>query len=104
MAKVKNIDSTNFDEEVLNFNGKVIVDLWAAWCAPCRMIAPVIEALSEEFPEVKFVKINVDDNQDTAAKYGVSSIPTILAFENGTMYKRSVGFKPADLLKQDLDL
>ena len=76
----------------------VLVDFWASWCGPCRMLAPVIEELAGELTDAKIGKINVDEEPDLAKKYGVMSIPTVIAFKNGEEVGRSVGFKPKNAL------
>ncbi len=81
-----------FEKEVLRSSTPVFVDLWAAWCGPCKMYGPVVEEVSEKFSgKVKFVKVNVDDNEDIAAKYGVQSIPTSLLIEGGKVKATTVG-------------
>lgn len=87
------VDSSNFDEEVLKSNKLVVVDFWASWCPPCQMFAPVFEKVSIEFPNVKFVKCNVDESQDIATKYDVMSIPTVIFFYNGEEVGRIIGFR-----------
>lgn len=82
----------NFDEEVLKSDRPVLVDLWATWCGPCRMLAPTIEKIANEHPEIKVCKVNVDEESDIAIRYHVSAIPTVLAFKNGQLAGRSVGF------------
>ena len=83
----------NFEAEVLKSEGKVLVDFWATWCGPCKMIAPVIEELAGEVPDVKIGKVDVDAEGELAVRYGVMSIPTIVLFENGAEKTRSVGFQ-----------
>ena len=82
--------------------GKVLIDCYAPWCGPCRMLAPIIEEIAKEESDVKFYKLNVDDNPDTSMKYGIMSIPTILIFENGELKEQSVGFKDKNELKEIL--
>ena len=82
----------NFTEEVLKSDKPVLVDFWASWCGPCRMFAPIIDAVAEEYPnEVKVGKINVDEENELAQQYRVASIPTLIMFQNGEAVKRSVG-------------
>lgn len=91
------VNSANFESVVLNSDKPVLVDFWATWCGPCKMIAPVIEQLSEELEaKVTVVKLDVDESPDVAGKYGVMSIPTLLVFENGKETKRAVGFQPKE--------
>ncbi|WP_422446543.1 thioredoxin [Thermoanaerobacterium sp. DL9XJH110] len=85
----------NFDREVIQAEGKVLVDMWAPWCGPCRMMGPVIDEIAEEYEgTLKVGKLNVDENPDTAARYGVMSIPTLLVFENGQLVNKMIGFRP----------
>ena len=100
---VKQINASNFDEEVLKAEGLVVVDLYADWCGPCKMMGPVLESLSEDYEDVKFAKLNVDDNPDIAAKYGVQSIPNFLFIKNGEVVDKQVGAaaKPAIAAKLD---
>ena len=89
---VLKFDEGNFEEEVLKANGKVLVDFYADWCGPCRMMSPIIDEIAEEMAEtVKVGKINVDNNQELAIKYDVMSIPTIMVFENGNPIKTFIG-------------
>ena len=99
---VKAVDQAEFDE--LLASGKTLVcDFWASWCGPCRMLAPVMEAVSEEFTEAEFIKVNVDENDELAARYGVMSIPFVAIFENGKLKARSVGYLPEESMKEFLD-
>lgn len=97
------INESNFEAEVLNSEVPVLVDMWATWCGPCRMLAPIIKEIAEEHPEIKVAKIDVDENQELAVRYGVSSIPTLLVFKNGRVVNKSIGVMPKarvlDLLK-----
>ena len=88
------VSENNFVNEVVEYNGKVLVDFYADWCGPCKMLAPVLEEIEKERTDVKVVKVNVDECPSIAAKYGVMSIPTLLVFENGSMKNQSVGFRP----------
>ena len=91
---VLKITSENFNEEVLNSKGKVLIDFYADWCGPCKMMSPIIDQIAEETNEdVKVGKINVDDNQDLAMKYNVMSIPTIMVIKNGQVLKTFVGVR-----------
>ena len=88
------ITDSNFDEIVMKSDKPVLVDFWAVWCGPCRMLGPVIDQLGSELTDVKVCKIDVDANQDLAAKYKVETIPTLVVFEGGKEVKRSVGVQP----------
>ena len=94
MIMLIKVTEDNFEEEVLKSDKRVVVDFNADWCGPCRMLAPVVEQLSNEHPEVKFASVNVDDCGEKAAEYGINSIPCLIAFEKGEEIKRSLGFKP----------
>jgi len=102
--KVILVTETDFDSAVLRSAVPVFVDFYADWCGPCNMIAPTIEALSEEYEgKVKFVKINVDNNQQLAMKYDIMSIPTGMLFENGTVKDSLIGAYPASTYRQRID-
>lgn len=92
----------NFQQEVIEAEGKVLVDFWAPWCGPCQMMGPVIDEIAAEYGDsIKVGKLNVDENPDTAAKYQIMSIPTLLVFENGKVVNQMVGFRQkADLLAE----
>lgn len=99
------ITKDNFESEVLKAEGKVLVDFWATWCGPCKMIAPVIEEIANEFEgRVKVGKINVDNEPELSIKYQVMSIPTIMIFENGEVVQKAVGYRDKDELIDLLNL
>ena len=98
------ITDTNFDELVLQSKNLVLVDFWAEWCGPCRMVTPIIEELSTEYKEnVTIGKIDVDNNPDTCSKYGIRNIPTILFFKNGEIVDKQVGAAPKNTLTSKID-
>lgn len=93
--KVKQIKDTTFDEEVLESSKPVLVDFWAPWCGPCRMVAPVIDEIADEYSEIiKVVKVNTDENPSTAAYYSIRSIPTLLIFNHGSIVDTIIGAIP----------
>ena len=99
MAEIT-LTKNNFEEEVIRSELPVLVDFWATWCGPCRMLAPIIEEISEERKDIKVGKINVDDEPALAAKYGIEAIPSVFVFKNGEVAAKSVGYRQkADLLK-----
>ncbi|MBZ9689417.1 thioredoxin [Clostridium estertheticum] len=98
---IKEVNDKNFDEEIGNSENIVVVDFWAPWCGPCRMLSPVIEELAKEMgKEVKFAKVNVDENPMISSKYRIASIPTVMVFSKDTVKDTMVGFRPkADIKK-----
>ena len=97
----KKITDTSFESDVLKADGPVLVDFWAEWCGPCRMIGPALEELSEELGEkVTITKINIDENPETPGKYGVRGIPTMILFKNGAEAAKQVGALPKGAIKQ----
>jgi len=104
MSKPADVTDGTFETEVLKSDKPVLVDFWAPWCGPCRMVAPVVEELSEEYgAQVKFLKLNTDDNLNTASTYGIRSIPTLLMFKGGQPVDQIIGFRPKGDLKRVID-
>ena len=104
MAHPTDTSDATFESDVLNSDVPVLVDFWAPWCGPCRMVAPVVEELSTEYDgKVKFVKLNTDDNPLIASKFGIRSIPTLLVFKGGEVADQVVGFRPKSELVKHLD-
>ncbi len=101
-GNVLELNGENFVREVLEEEGPVLVDFWAPWCNPCRMMAPVLEEVSQEWAgKIKVCKINVDENMDLARKYEIQSIPTLVLFEKGEAVKRIVGARPKSALEEE---
>lgn len=98
------ITDGNFEQEVMQSDVPVLVDFWAVWCGPCRMVAPVVEELSNEYAgKIKVGKMNVDENRDTPGKYGIMSIPTLMIFKGGEMVDKLVGAVPKNQIAAKLD-
>ncbi len=102
-GQINDVSDTNFQAEVIEAPEPVLVDFWAPWCGPCRVVAPVLEEIASERSDVRIVKLNVDDNQQTAAKYGVMSIPTMILFKHGQPAETIVGALPKPRLVQQLE-
>jgi thioredoxin len=104
MAKPVAVTEQTFEHEVLKSDLPVLVDFWAAWCGPCRMVAPIVEELAGEYAgRLKVTKVDVDDNQNLAMRYSIMSIPTLGVFRGGQMIERIVGYMPKQELKRRLD-
>ena len=97
------VTDTNFQAEVVEAAEAVLVDFWAPWCGPCRIVAPHLEELNDERQDMRVVKLNVDDNPETAARYNVMSIPTLLLFKNGQVAHQIIGALPKNRLVQELE-
>ena len=99
MAVIK-LTKDNFDQEVMQSDKPVLIDFYADWCGPCKMMGPVVEEVSNEMPEIKVCKINIDEEMDLAQRYGVMSIPTLMVFKNGAIANKSVGLKPKTAVEE----
>jgi thioredoxin 1 len=101
MSSALQVDSASFDTEVIQSESPVLVDFWAPWCGPCKMISPIVEELAEEFSgQIKVAKVNVDNNQELAARFGIRGIPTVMIFKGGEKVASFVGLKPKEELAQ----
>jgi thioredoxin 1 len=100
---IKDIKTDEYSEEVVNDGGLVLVDFWATWCGPCRMVAPILSELAEEYAEqLKIVKVNADEEPELLDRFNISSIPTILVYYNGEVVKTIIGAKPKPALLKDI--
>jgi thioredoxin 1 len=102
-GKLHDVTDDNFKSEVLEADGPVLVDFWAPWCGPCRVVHPVLEEIDSERENLKIVSVNVDENQQTAAQYEVLSIPTLILFKDGAIAKKVIGAMPKRRLEAELE-
>jgi thioredoxin 1 len=102
-GKLPDVTDATFQSEVLEADGAVLVDFWAPWCGPCRVVHPILEEMAAEREELRVVSLNVDDNQQTAARYEVLSIPTLILFKGGQEAKRVIGAMPKRRLESELE-
>ena len=93
---ITTITKDNFENEIIKADKPVLVDFWASWCGPCRMLGPTIDEIAEEHPEIKVCKINIDDEAELAIRHGVMSVPTLMIFKNGEIAQTAVGVRPKD--------
>ena len=104
MSNVADIKDENFESEVVNSSIPVVVDFWATWCGPCRKLSPVLDEISQNYEDrVKFVKVNVEENVDTAKKYSISGLPSLLVFKNGEAIERMTGLMPKSTIISNIE-
>jgi thioredoxin 1 len=102
-GKLDDVTDSSFQSDVLESEGPVLVDFWAPWCGPCRVVHPILEEIQAEREDLRIVSLNVDDNQQTAARYEILSIPTLLLFRDGEIVKRVIGALPKKRLEAELE-
>ncbi|MEA2253087.1 MAG: thioredoxin 1 [Solirubrobacteraceae bacterium] len=102
-ANIADVTDANFQAEVIESETPVLVDFWAPWCGPCRVVAPILEEIAQERTDLRIVKLNVDDNQETAASFEVLSIPTLILFKEGQVAKKVIGAYPKKRLEAELE-
>ena len=93
---VLHINANNFDQEVINSDKPVLLDFWASWCGPCRMVAPILDEIAEERDDIKVAKVNVDEEGDLAQQFGIMSIPTLMVVKGGRVVRKVAGARPKD--------
>ena len=99
MSKIIHITKENFESEVLNSDKKILIDFYAVWCGPCKMIAPIVEEIAEENPDIKVGKINVDEEAELASKFGIASIPTLVVVKDRTIIAEKIGYSPKSAIE-----
>lgn len=99
---IKHITTSEFEQEVLNYNGKVLVDFFATWCGPCQMLSPVLEKISEEETEIKIVKVNIDEETKLSIENGVEVVPTLILYDNGKIVRKLEGYRDEEELKKEI--
>ncbi len=103
MSDLLQVTDENFEEEIINSNIPVMVDFWAEWCGPCKMVGPVVEELAQEYKgKIKIAKMDVDSNRDTPAKFGIRNIPTLILFKDGEVAKMIIGAQPKSQIDGEL--
>ena len=103
-GQIIDVTDANFDQEVIDSETAVLVDFWAPWCGPCRMVSPVLEEIHSEREDLRVVKLNVDENQQTAVRFEVMSIPTMIMFKQGQVVKKLIGAQPKARIEAELEL
>ena len=98
------VNKDNFQQEVLESQKPVLVDFWASWCVPCKMLAPTLQQLADELPDLKVCKVNVEEEMELAQQYQVTSIPTLICFKNGQISARTMGNMPKHMIRQELGI
>jgi thioredoxin 1 len=102
-GQITDVTDNNFDAEVLESETPTLVDFWAPWCGPCRVVSPILEEINNEREDLRVVKLNVDENQNTAVRYEVLSIPTMILFKNGQIAKKLIGAQPKSRIESELE-